>query len=48
MAFTIANGETATPLEKVKNIPIQFKNATIPIDCIVVETATYNLIIGNK
>ena len=48
MAFTTANGETATPLGKIRDIPIRFGNATIPVDCIVVDTATYDLILGNE
>src|SRR5208282_5030261 len=48
MAFTTANGETATPLGKIRDIPVRFGNATIPIDCIVVDTATYDLILGNE
>ena len=47
MKFTTANGETATPLGLVRDIPIRFGGVTIPINAVVVQTTTYEIILGN-
>jgi gag-polyprotein putative aspartyl protease len=46
--FTIANGAIAVPLGKVREVPVCFGEVTIPIDMIIVQTTTYEVILGNE
>ena len=47
MTFVVADGATATPLGKVRQVPVRFGGTTIPIDVIVTQTTSYDIILGN-
>ena len=46
--FTTANGAKAVPLGKLLEVPVRFGEVTIPVDMIVVQTTTYEVILGNE
>jgi dUTP pyrophosphatase len=48
MTIIVADGIEATPIGKVKDIPVRFGEATIPTNAIVIDSHTYEFIIGNK
>lgn len=43
----IADGCRDMPLEKVTNLPIRFSKLIIPMNAIIVDTTSYDLVIGN-
>src|ERR1700677_1732158 len=46
--FTTSGGNRAVPLGKMKDIPIRFGDITIPVTMLVVDTQTYDVILGNE
>ena len=47
MTFVTADGTTSVPLGKVEDVPVRFGEATIPVDAVVTEATSYDMIIGN-
>src|ERR1700748_1243028 len=47
MTIIVADGHNATPLGKVHNVPVKFGGVTIAITMIVVETDSYDVVLGN-
>ena len=47
LTFTTSTGHDAVPLGKVREVPVRIGEITIPIDMIVVQTTTYEVILGN-
>ena len=45
--MTVADGRSSTPLGRVFQLPIQFGKLVIPSEALVVDTRTYDLLIGN-
>src|SRR6201985_2789619 len=48
MTIIVADGHIATPLGKVHELPIRFGKLIIPTSAIVVDTTSYDLVIGNN
>ena len=48
ITLLVADGAEAVPLGKVKQVPVKFGNATIPIDACVTHSTTYDFILGTS
>ena len=48
LTFTTATGVRAVPLGKVHEIPVKLGDITVPIDMVVVQTTTYEVILGTE
>src|SRR5947208_11733719 len=48
MKMIVADGTKAVPLGKVRDVPVRFGSQTIPIDMVVTESTSYDIILGNK
>src|SRR3954468_12940341 len=44
----MADGSKAVAMGELINVPVQFGNCTIPIDMIITEGTTYDIILGNN
>lgn len=47
LTITVADGHEAVPLGRVFSVPVKFGPATINMDMIVVDTTSYELVLGN-
>ena len=43
----VADGHTAVPVGKVRDLPTRFGKLIVPVPAIVVDTTSYDLVIGN-
>jgi predicted aspartyl protease len=48
MVYITADGTRATPLGKIREVPIKIGGATIPVDVIVTSATNYDILIGNQ
>src|SRR5665213_1867997 len=48
LTFTTATGVRAVPLGKVHEIPVKIGNITVPMDMVVVQMTTYEVILGTE
>ena len=48
LIFTTATGVRAVPLGKVHEIPVKLGDITVPLDMVVVQTTTYEVILGTE
>ena len=48
MTFTTSDGTNAVPLGKIRDVPVRFREITITVPIVVVDSTTYDMILGNE